>query len=347
MCCRLWSEGEQLEAQNAPEILQADLAPLALELAQWGKINAARLPWLDPPPAAALAQAVELLQQLSAVDASGRITGHGRQLLTLPLHPRLAHMVVQSSAWNAGWLACLLAVLVSERDMLSPGAGRGADVMLRVRWLMQVGRPDSGVDRKRLQRVMAVARDIARQAGISTSPRVSAEQAGLLLGLAYPDRIARRRAGAGARYLISNGRGAYLSADDPLGASEWLAVAELDGTPREARIFLAANLNEHEVREAFTDQPTLVDRVEWDDEAQAVRAVREERLGAIVLDARPLVEADPQRVTELLLAAIRRHGPTCLPWTRSLRNWPTRPQFCADVCRCCCICFRPQAGRCR
>ncbi|MGH8377546.1 MAG: helicase-related protein, partial [Gammaproteobacteria bacterium] len=120
-CYRLWSEGERLEVQSAPEILQADLAPLALELAQWGAADVSGLAWLDPPPAAALAQARELLQRLEALDAAGRITAHGRRLLGLPLHPRLAHMVVKGAEQEQGWLACLLAALISERDILAAG----------------------------------------------------------------------------------------------------------------------------------------------------------------------------------------------------------------------------------
>ena len=323
VCYRLWSEGERLEAQSPPEILQADLAPLALELAQWGVADASRLAWLDPPPPAALAQARELLQELQALDAARHITAHGRRLLELPLHPRLAHMVTKSAAWNAGWLACVLAALLSERDILAPDA-RQADVALRLQLLTDERAHAADLDRHRLKRVRAAAADIARQAGIAPDSQVLPELAGRVLAQAYPDRIAKHRAGNQSRYLLANGRGAFVSTGDPLGKSAWLAVAELDGDPREARIFLAARVDENELRELLADQIVTRERVEWDESENAVRAVREQCLGAIVLEQRPLQAADPQRVAALLLAAVRRRGLGCLPWTAALRNWQAR-----------------------
>lgn len=323
ICYRLWSEAERLEAQSTPEILQADLAPLVLELALWGETDASRLAWLDPPPAAALAQAVELLRQLDAVDAEGRITAHGRRLLELPVHPRLAHMVAESTARNEGWLGCLLAALLSERDLLSGDAGRQADVGLRLQRLAGSNRPDSGSERKRLQYIKNVAGSIARAAKVPESRAINAEQAGRLLAPAYPDRIAKRRTGSDARYLLSNGRGAYLDPGDALAASEWLAVAELDGNPREARIFLAAPLAERDLREVFSGQIATREQVEWDEGENAVRALRVQMLGAIVLDQRPL-ESPDQRVAALMLDAIRRRDMDCLSWTPALRNWQAR-----------------------
>lgn len=323
VCFRLWSDGERLEAQIVPEILQADLAPLALELAQWGALDAATLSWLDPPPGAALSQARDLLRELEALDVAGRITAHGRQLLELPLHPRLAHLVMKSAVWDAGWLACLLAALLSERDIFS-GSGRHADVDARLHLLIKKDGAGAQVDRSRLKRVLAIAHDIAHQAGIAPEASVSPEPAGRLLALAYPDRIARRRPGKQPRYLLANGRGAYLSADDPLNAAEWLAVAELDGDVREARIFLAARADEAELRELFAEQIVTRDRMDWDENQGAVQAVREQALGAIVLEQRQLANPEPQKVMELMMAAVRRLGLSYLPWSREMRNWQAR-----------------------
>ncbi len=320
MCYRLWSEGERLEAQSMPEILQADLAPLALELAQWGTGDVSRLAWLDPPPTAALAQARELLQRLETLDAVGRISEHGRRLLELPLHSRLAHMVVKGEEQKQGWLACLLAALISERDIL-PAGEQQADVNLRLRIL------DEQHGGQRLRRIRASARDIARQAGIRVENRIETEHAGRLLALAYPDRIAKRRPGNAPRYLLSNGRGAFLREGDPLGAPPWLSVAELDGNPREARIYLAASVSETELRELFAAQVETREVVEWDESNGAVAALSEQRLGAIVLKQQPLANPDPQQVTTLMLEAIRRRGLDCLPWTPVIRNWQARVGF--------------------
>ncbi|MGA9854365.1 MAG: ATP-dependent helicase HrpB [Gammaproteobacteria bacterium] len=324
VCYRLWSEGERLQTQGTPEILEADLAPLVLELAQWGAYDAGKLAWLDPPPAAALSQARELLHGLEALDAQGSITAHGRQLLELPLHPRLAHMVVRGKQQGYGWLACLLASLTSERDILS--GEKSADITLRLQMLVSTKNPQQSVDRQRLRRVLTVAKDIARQAGISEQG-IRLEQAGAVLALAYPDRIARSRSAGEGRYLLSGGRGAFLPVNDPLSASEWLAVAELDGAAREARIYLAATLSESEVRESFAAQITQQPVLDWDEASGSVRAISELHLGAITLETRTLDAPEPEQVMMLLLAAIRRRGLTCLPWTPALRHWQARVLF--------------------
>lgn len=324
VCYRLWSEGERLEAFGAPEILQADLAQLALELAQWGVADAEKLEWLQPPPVAALSQARELLVRLEALDSTGRITDHGRRLADLPLHPRLAHMVVRGVERGDGWLACLIAALIGERDILA-GPLRQADIGVRLRLLSGDG-PAAG-QRSRLRRVLAVARDIGRQAGIRPVPGVALQRAGALLALAYPDRVAQRRPGTSPRYLLANGRGAALDEADPLGAANWLAIAELDGDSREARIFLAAQLTEAEIEQDFASQFDIRESVTWDVERQAVEASVETRMGAIVLRKRPLAEPDPEKLTHLLLTAIRARGIGCLPWTASTRNWQARVLF--------------------
>ena len=324
VCYRLWSEGERLQAQSIPEILQADLAPLVLELARWGVGDSAKLFWLDPPPAAALSQARGLLQELEALDEHGRITTHGRRLLDLPLHPRLAHMVVKGVQRNDGWLACLMAALMSERDILPPGE-KPADISLRLQMLSSSG-AQQGVDRHGLRRVLAVVQDIARQAGVPAQG-VCVEHAGAVLAYAYPDRIARRRTAGAGHYLLSGGRGAFLPASDSLSAYEWLAVAELDGVAREARIYLAAALSESEVHELFAKQITQHSSLDWDEASGAVRAISEQRLGAITLETRILDAPDPEQVMALLIPAIRRRGLECLPWTAALRNWQARVMF--------------------
>ncbi|MGH8377547.1 MAG: ATP-dependent helicase HrpB, partial [Gammaproteobacteria bacterium] len=179
----------------------------------------------------------------------------------------------------------------------------------------------------RLRRILASAKDISRQAGITVSNTHDVPRAGVLLALAYPDRIAKRRSGNTPRYLLSNGRGAFLREGDPLGAAPWLAVAELDGNPREARIYLAASVSEAELREVFAAQVETRDVVEWDEANGAVAALSEQHLGAIVLEQQPLANPDPRQVTALMLGAIRRRGLECLPWTPAIRNSQARVEF--------------------
>ncbi|MDE2235864.1 MAG: ATP-dependent helicase HrpB [Gammaproteobacteria bacterium] len=324
VCYRLWSKGERLQPQSSAEILQADLAGLVLELAQWGAKDLEKLAWLDPPPKAAISQARELLQALDALDGSGRITEHGRRLMELPLHPRLAHMVMQSIPQGAGWLACLMAALVSERDVLP--AGSPVDISLRLQMLERGTGGGRGVDHQRLKRTRSVALDIARQAGITTTV-LDPHGAGAVLMLAYPDRIARQRGGSRGHFLLSGGRGAFLPDSDSLSACEWLAVAELDGAAREARIYLAAAVTAADVLSSLSAHITNQSVVEWDEATESVRAVSQQRLGAIVLADRVLERPDPLQVTGFMLDAIRRKGVACLPWTAALRNWQARVMF--------------------
>jgi ATP-dependent helicase HrpB len=309
VCYRLWGahEDHALLAHGTPEILEADLAPLALELAAAGVAAPAELAWLDPPRPAALAEARALLTQLGALDDEGRITPHGHGIRELSLHPRLAHMVVAGRSLGAGGLACELAALLSERDVVRHQVGApDADLDLRLDVLRgAVERAD--VDRDALRRVRAEAR-LCGQPG--TDVPVST---GVLLALAYPDRIAQRRPGAAGRFRLRNGLGAFL---DPqaLAKADHLVAAELDGRPRQSRIFLAARITRDEIEAHFANQIAIEDVLEWDAAARAVVAVRRRRLGALVLQEAALHDPDPEAVTSTFLEGVRRQGVAGLPW---------------------------------
>ena len=335
VCYRLWAEDEHhhLPAFAAPEILDADLAPLALELAAAGVAPAA-LRWLDAPPAAAVAQARELLAQLGALDAAGRITAHGRQVAALGLHPRLAHMAVRGLASGAGGTACDLAALLSERDVLRADAGApgDADVALRLELLRRAGgagpAPAAGglrVDDDALRRARAEAREWRRQLGVRGGDDPAA--AGGLLALAYPDRIAQRRAEGGGRFLLRNGLGARLDAAQPLAAAEYIVAAELDGRRPESRVFLAAGLAADDLVRQLGEQIERETVVAWDDDAGAVRARRRERLGAIVLADAPARDVSAAAVAHALLAWVRREGTGVLPWSDAARRLQQRVAF--------------------
>jgi len=324
VCYRLWkaSDDERLAPAHTPEILAADLAELVLELARWGEREPGALAWLDPPPVAAWNQARELLQGLGAIDAAGAITAHGRELAGLPLHPRLAHMVIRGRALGWGALACDLAALLSEKDPLRVGAPAGADLHLRLTMLAA----HDVESKRRTGRLRAVAADLRRTAAIETRDAESGDE-GVLTALAYPDRMAQRRPGEAPRYLLANGRGATLQEGDPLGGSPWLAVAQLDGAAREAKIFLAARLDQRDIETRFPELMRERERLEWDPKAQAVLARRRVELGALVLGDRAAEGADPEAVTKVLLQGIRQTGLDCLPWTESLRQWQARVLF--------------------
>ncbi len=322
VCYRLWRESDNLAASSTPEMLAADLAELVLELASWGVSDAGKLCWLDPPPAAAYAQARELLQELGALDVTGRITAHGQELLRLPLHPRLAHMVSRGKALGWGALACDLAAVLSEKDPLRAAAGETpADVHLRLEFLRS-----NGAEAQRKTKLMrAVAADIRRNAGIDARDREPGEE-GVLLGLAYPDRLAQRR-GESTRFLLANGRGAVLNEGDDLSKADWLAVAQLDGAAREARIFMAARLKREDLERHFGERIELKESVSWDEGSGAVLARRQRRLGALVLDDAPAKEISPETVSAALLGVLRQRGLGALPWTPALRNLQARLLF--------------------
>jgi ATP-dependent helicase HrpB len=332
ICYRLWSEAEDRAlAQFTPaEITEADLAPLALDLAQWGIADANALAWLDPPPAAALAQARELLAELGAIDEMGRITAHGRAINRLAMHPRLGHMVIKARGLGLGGLACDLAALLGERDVLRAERGaRDGDIRLRLDALRGAERldPRHGLiaDRGALARVRQAAKDWRRRLGIRAGAQDgTGNDAGLLLAFAYPDRVARRRPGGEPRYALSGGRGAFFADPEPLSAEEWLVAAELDGDRREARIFLAAPLTKAAIEEHFADSITSTEQVGWDRRDEVVVARRQRRLFALVLDEAKLGNVAPDRLAAAMAEGVREMGLACLPWTDDLLKWRER-----------------------
>jgi ATP-dependent helicase HrpB len=338
VCYRLWTEAEQhqLVPHGTPEILEADLAPLALELAAWGVADPSDLVWLDPPPAAAYAQARELLLQLGALAPGGAITPHGRRMAELPLHPRLAHMLIRGAELGHGWLACDLAALLSERDILRSASGiPDADIRLRLDALRRARQPRARVeparhglvaDRGALHRVLAESEQWRKRLGVRDGS-YDPESAGALCALAYPDRVAQRRPGPEGRFLLRNGRGAALPSVQSLTAAEYLVAAELDGTGRDSRIFLAAPVELAEIEALFADQLETAATVEWDEQAGAVRAHRRKLLGALILREAPLPEPDPQAVTAALIDGIRKRGLDALPWTRAATQLRQRIAF--------------------
>lgn len=341
VCYRLWSESEHasLPAHTAPEILEADLAPVALDLAEWGVADPRALRWLDPPPAATFGQARDLLRSLDAIDEQGKITPHGRALARLGTHPRLAHMIVRGAALGLQRLALDIAAVLSERDLLRWNAGRrDADLRLRIEALRR-GRVDDPhvaadvrVDGGARQRALRSAEVLARQ--LEPRAKTQSDEAdadiGRLLAFAYPDRIAQSR-GAGGRYLLSGGRGARLMDAQSIAQAEFLVVADLDAGEREALIRLAAPLPRAALEADFAEVIEHRQRFEWDAREQAVVAQDERWLGAIRLGERRLENPDTSRVMSALLTGLRELGLEALPWTKDARALLQRLAFAREV----------------
>ncbi len=366
VCYRLWTgtEHKTLLPRRLPEILDSDLAPLVLELAVWGTDDCRDLSWLDPPPVGALTQAKDLLIRLSAMDPNGRITEHGRRMADIPVHPRLAHMILKALPLGLGHHAGEVAALLGERDILrGPPGWRNADLRLRLDALHQFkargqGREARGegnaeqiagvtVDRGTLQRVARVAQQVTTIVNRYSSPgedvnrnslhvnrqnrkdqdQPRLDRLGVLLAFAYPDRIAQRQPGVERRYRLANGRGAGFSQHEPISSEDYLVIADLEGGTEWARVFLAAPISGTDLERHCADQIHKVEFVGWDEQVKAVHARKQRQLGAIVLKDQPWLTPDPEHVLAALLVGIRRTGITALPWTKDLLQWRARVEF--------------------
>lgn len=328
-CYRLWSASEQksLPAFTPPEILEADLAGLVLELAHWGTRCPDELTWLNPPPGAHWNQAVELLVWLDALDDNGAITSTGREMLEAGVHPRLAHMLVRSRETGAAATGARLAALLGERDVL--GAGAGSDIEPRLRAL-EHGKAQDG-HRGRIHATQKLARRLAGDCNDNRhdnrTDTAGNIDPGALLALAFPDRIARRRPGGQPRFQLSNGRGAWLPDDDPLAGSEWLVAAELDGKAREARIFLAARTDKSTIESVLADHIEETETAAWDDQRGTVVVRCERRLGALVLEQKPAGKPTPEQIADGLLSAVAAKGLDALDWTEATRQLCNRVEL--------------------
>ncbi|MCW5685328.1 MAG: ATP-dependent helicase HrpB [Pseudolabrys sp.] len=317
VCYRLWDEPQTgaLEAFTRPEILAADLSPLLLDLAQWGVSDPATLPFLDPPPVAALTEARALLTTLGALDADGRITDEGQRLRRLPLPPRLARMVVDAAARGAGRDAADIAAILTER-----GLG-GDDIDLAHR-----------LDRFRSDR-SARARDArAMAARWADGSRVSGQSGGhvspgALLALAYPDRVAKNRGGGNGAFLLANGRGGIVDPASPLAREPFVVAADLTGTAAQSRIRLAAAITAVEIEADFAGQIVSRDDVTFDAGAMALRARSGRRLGALALTDRQMPVTPSSDTARVFADGLIAAGFDRLPWSKALLQWRHRVMF--------------------
>lgn len=339
VCYRLWSRAEEaaLLPFAPPEILEADLAPLTLELLRWGAAPD-ELRWLDPPPAGAYGAARELLAELDALDGTGRLTGHGERMADLPIHPRLSHMILRASETGRAEEACLLASLLEERDPVRGDAGRrDPDLRLRLDLLDRPRRNTGGspfeLDRATVARILDGAARLGGLAGTGDAPIDRGAQAhadsgsGTLLALAYPDRVAQRREGSDGRYLLRNGRGARLPGIGPLSSEEYLVVASVGGSGAEGTIELAAPIRLDDVRRIFAGQIEIVVKAEWEGGERGVAVGREERLGALLLSVSSVENPDDEEIVAATLRAVRQKGLRLLPWTREAEDLCRRMTF--------------------
>lgn len=325
VCYRLWTRQQDscLEPFSIPEILEADLGPLALELAVWGVDDTSDLYWLDLPPAAAFSQARELLYQLGALDDKGIITSHGRQMAASGINPRLSHMILKAKTMGFGSLACEIAAIMGERDIFQEyNQPIDADLRLRIEFLRS-GR--LGLQRRYdLQRIQREIIHLQQVFDISQQ-EAPIEGCGLLLAFAYPDRIAQLR--SNGRFLMRNGRGAVFTKMQFLSSAPYIVAAEVDDKGAEGNIFRAAPIEDAELKEHFSEQIEELSVIAWDKPSQAVRARKQEKLGSLILKESPLSNPSPDTLLNALLKGIKEEGISILPWTRQAQRLKERLMF--------------------
>lgn len=347
---RLWSEQQHhtLAEFGTPEIRNTDLAQLMLQLLAMG-IAPDELRWLDAPPVSACQQALDLLFSLRACErlpnGTCRISEHGGRMARMPLAPRLSHMLVRATEMGLKNLGCELAAILSDRDPLSRNnPGTGCDLVARIEWL-RGDLPADTSTRGQLQRVRQLAKDFVRHAdqfGAGNKQLVNElDYLGVLVALAYPDRIAQQRKESGVAYRLSNGRSASLGENDALRNCAWIAIADVGGTHNSSsdRIFLACRFDErwlggidqktasnrgNELAAVLQDIIEERDVIEWQEGSDQLTAEKQLRIGELVLRREPLKTVSaPQRI-DAVIAWVRQRGITVLPWSDDLRQWQAR-----------------------
>lgn len=305
ICYRLWNEYSyhNFVPCRIPEIQEADLAPAMLELAQWGTSDIYELNWITPPPSAAVANACEVLQMLKAIDEKGKITCKGKEMLKMPAHPRIAHMLLEGKESGTAHLACDIAALMEERDSLQKESG--SNLCLRVEVLRKWRKKEFvNADKnilERIERLSAVWRDLLNQkVDNSILPE---DQTGKLIAAAFPERVAMK-IDKSNRFRLANGRLAKLEDHDHLESEAWLAVAHMDSGIKEGRIFMAAPLNPKDI-EHLTVQTSYV---AWDERVGQVVSKTDFRLGDIVIDTKYSYSVPELDRAGILFELIKKEG---------------------------------------
>ncbi len=312
---RLWEQAATagLAPYDPPEIMEADLSALLLDCALWGVTDPGELRWIDPPPAAAIAEARGRLSVLGAIDRDGRPTAHGKTMARLPLPPRLAHMLIAAGERGWGQTAAEVAVLLGERGL----GGNDPDLETRLRrWRSERGPRAEGA-RKLAKRWMQLAPSLASRG----------EEIAACVALGFPDRIAKRRGADGADWISVGGRGFKLDPLSSLARADWLAVAETQGMAAGARILSAAAIDEADIVALFGERIETQIVMRFDPQTGSVSALRERRLGAITLARGPADKADPEAVSAALLEGVRKHGVAVLPWSEAALAFRQRAGF--------------------
>jgi ATP-dependent helicase HrpB len=318
ICYRMWSKATQsrLEEHRTPEILEADLTSLVLDMAQWGIIDVTQLTWLTPPPKGALAQASDTLHQLNALE-HGKITAHGKKIHQLPCHPRIAHMLLEAQEHHSLELATDIAAILEERDPLPREAG--IDINLRIETLRRF----RGEDRlgKKFIRIEKVADSYRRMFNIEAdNGLIDPFETGLILSHAYPERIAFARPGNNAQFQLSNGKYAMVGHRDDLAHEPWLAISAIDARDGLGKVFMASPLNPRDLAPMVKEREVIT----WDTKRGGLIATKDLRIGSIVLQSKPLPDPDESHLKQAISDAIKKEGEQLLDFNEGVHQWQNR-----------------------
>ncbi len=345
VCYRLWSEGTQasLVPYNPPEIRVADLAPLALDLASWGTTDASSLSWLDSPPVGAMNEANELLRELGALDESRRITPLGRRMAGLPLHPRLARLVLDCESAGCASVACDLAALMEERDIFRRDSHAVrpvsdcdfTDRLEALREWREHGRSGGAfLDHaacRAVERSASRLRQLMRTPGKACVPEQ--RQVALLLARAWPDRIAKQREPGSDRYLLAQGTGARVGQRSALRDQPWIVAVEMSGSQgADATIHGASALTLDALRQEFATMIVRSRSYGFDTGQGRVWAREDERFGCLLLASKPVAPSDEELFATWLVEIGREDGLVLLPWSRAARQFQARVALLRRVC---------------
>ncbi len=318
ICYRIWSKAthERLGDFRIPEIMEADLASLVLDMARWGIVNIQQLTWLTPPPQSKLEQASELLHELEALDG-GKITAHGIKMHELPCHPRIAHMLIRSEEAGLLQLATDIAALLEERDPLYKEAG--IDINDRIEALRRY-RTDGGKN-KRFYRIEQIASSYRKLFNASADNEAfDPFETGVLLAYAYPERIACARPGNNAQFQMSNGKYAMAGHRDDLAHEPWLAIAHVDARDGMGKIFMASPLNPKDLAPLVKEQEIIT----WDTRKGGLIASKDLRIGNIILKSTPLPAPDESFLIKAISDAVKKEGEQLLNFDKEVTKWQNR-----------------------
>lgn len=302
VCYRMWSNPVELRMKESrvPEIEEADLSSMVLDIAAWGESDVFALPWLTPPPRDKVFKARQLLCSLGAVNDKGEITPHGRKLARIPCHPRIAQMLTVADDNATKALGADIAAILDEKDPINDE--NDSDITTRIILLREARRRGNG---GRFGRIIKIAEQYRRLVSAIEDNTIPDQTAiGALVVLAYPERTAMMV--ADCRYRLANGDEVRINAEDALSSRKFLAIASVG-----KRIFLAAPVDEVVLR----DMGTWNEKLHWDNKQGRVVARRELRLGALLLDTAVSDSIDRAQITEAICAAAVKDGRSMFDFT--------------------------------